>query len=65
MIPGDLIIFLGAGDITTLAHALPKELEHIFGVNQGDLTTKENRNKGKMSADLNLSQEIEGAVTIQ
>ena len=65
VIPGDFIIFLGAGDITTLAHALPKELEHIFGVNQGDLTTKENRNKGKMSADLNLSQEIEGAVTIQ
>ena len=65
VIPGDFIIFLGAGDITTLAHALPKELEHIFGVNQGDPITTENSNKGKISADLNLSQEIEGAATIQ
>jgi UDP-N-acetylmuramate--alanine ligase len=27
--PGDLVVFLGAGDITAWAHALPKELEAL------------------------------------
>ena len=65
VVPGDFIIFLGAGDITTLAHALPKELERIFGVSQRDPIINKNSNKGKISADLNLSREIEGAATIQ
>jgi UDP-N-acetylmuramate--alanine ligase len=32
--PGDLIIFLGAGTITTWAQSLPNELEKIFGTNR-------------------------------
>jgi UDP-N-acetylmuramate--alanine ligase len=64
-IPGDFIIFLGAGNITTLAQALPKELEHIFGVNQLEPITTGNSNKRKILTDLNSSQEIEEAVTIQ
>ena len=62
---GDFIIFLGAGNITTLAQALPKELEHIFGVNQLEPITTGNSNKRKILTDLNSSQEIEEAVTIQ
>jgi len=27
--PGDLVVFLGAGDITTWAHALPAQLEAL------------------------------------
>ena len=63
--PGDFIIFLGAGNITTLAQALPKELEHIFGVNQLEPITTGNSNKRKILTDLNSSQEIEEADTIQ
>ena len=63
--PGDFIIFLGAGNITTLAQALPKELEHIFGVKQLEPITTGSSNKRKILTDLNPSQEIEEAVTIQ
>ena len=38
--PGDLVICLGAGNITTWANSLPNDLEEIFQVSGANVTRK-------------------------
>mgnify|MGYP000848364615 FL=1 len=60
--PKDFVIFLGAGNITELAQELPKQLEHIFSIENDEPSNKENIEKNDPRVGLRLTEKTTEAL---